>query len=348
MALQQRQQGGDNSTNFQAEVVHFHQSGVSIADPRGIAQDVYKANALEMAGLARSVAAERCEEWSEKFLMKLSKVSPALLAALMDPDIQHSLFSAQRDFARSGDDQLGDALADLLVLRCRTEPNSFTKVVLNEAIATLPKLTHAQVDILSLIWTLTRTYEPTVTEPAHLSTLWSRVIGPLLTDIPTSRSHIEHLSYAGCLTIGISGTSIWHLAMRTYGQLFSQGVSEEVIPGLLTNFWNDERVFKPCQRDSSLKRAAQEAEIFVEGTVLTDNEEYELRKLRDGNYLQQSEFVNEMSTGFPAIQNLCDVWDKSAMSAADLSTVGIAIAHSNARRFGGPEDDSPLEEWLKV
>ena len=346
MSTQQRQQGGDQSVNLQGGVV-FYQGGVSASEARTIAQDVFKANALEMAGLAQSVASERFQYWTEMFLARLERVSPDLFAALKDPDIQYSLFSAQRDYARSGDEQLGESLADLLVRRCQTDPESLTKVVLNEAISTIPKLTHAQVNLLTMIWTLTRTYEPEVTEPDHLSALWLKVLGPLLEKLPTPRAHLEHLSYAGCLTISNYGGSLWELAMASYGRLFSRGVSEEDLSSPVKELWNDERFFKPCLRDPKLKRLAQQTELISEGTTLEENVNFHFGNLRTNNYLMQKDFYAEMSVGFPAIEQLAELWDKSPMHLSNLSTVGIAIAHSNSRRFLGPnDDDSPLELWL--
>lgn len=340
----QQQQGGDRSVNLQGETV-IYQAGISMSDARTIAEDVFKANALELAGIAKTVATARCEEWSSAFLRKLRQESPALLGTLVDPDIQHVLFSAQRDFARSGDSALGEDLIDLLVKRCLAEPQSLEQLVLNEAVATLPKLTRGQVATLTAIWSLTRKYDPTISSAAQLASNLARHIAPLVPDISASKANLEHLSYAGCLTLGtvLSGT-IRETLMWSYGQLFCKGLSEEDLPGSLRAFWGDSRIFIPNAEDESLKRVVQRSEMPTVMTDFPEDLEFELHSVREENYLDPNELVELMSADYPAFSDLCTLWDNSSMGTAALSSVGITIAHTNWTRIYGPDEE--LGVWI--
>lgn len=340
----QRQQGGDRSVNLQGETV-IYQSGITVSDARDIAEDVFKANALELAGIAKEVATARCQEWSALFLSRLSQESPDLLGKLVDPDIQYALFSAQKNFARSGDQVLGHALIDLLVKRCQVDARSLEKLVLNEAIETVPKLTHGQVAILTVIWSLTRTYEPATLSPSHLATEWARRIGPLVPEMSGSRANLEHLSYAGCLTMGtVLYGSIWEIVMRTYGQLFCTGITLQAVPVPLRTYWDDSRFFKNFSDDGSLKRVSQPSEMPTGPDALPYELEYELESLRKGTYPSPDELVDIMSEDYPSFSDLCAVWDASQMGSSSLSSVGIAIGYSNWARLYGQDEE--LGVWI--
>ena len=82
------------------------------------------------------------------------------------------------------------------------------------------------------------------------------------------------------------------------------------------------------------------------GFDLPNNDSFDLGQLRTGNYLDRAEFVGEVAADFPDFVTLCDLWDNSLMSYVNLSTVGIAIAHSNSGRIHGPDENPGLEVWL--
>jgi hypothetical protein len=113
---EQNQQGGDNAINAQAgrDVVV---QGVTYTEARQIATDVYRANALEMQGLAKQVATERAEHLIDQFLSKMQVKGVPNISEAARPDFQHILFEAQKAFARAGDDATEAVLVDLLVQR---------------------------------------------------------------------------------------------------------------------------------------------------------------------------------------------------------------------------------------
>jgi hypothetical protein len=122
------QSGVNKSTNLQAGVINFN--GVSINEVRQLALDVYKANALELAGLARNTALSRAEQVTEKFLNDLSEKNPEGLKQFSEPDFQHSLFEAQRAFSRNGDKNLEELLVNLLVNRAGESEKNESPLVL--------------------------------------------------------------------------------------------------------------------------------------------------------------------------------------------------------------------------
>src|SRR5690349_2068391 len=147
-----KQTAGDYSHNLQAQTINI--TSITVAEARQIALDVFKANALELAGVARQLFESRGREFIELYLQELSKRRPECMQSFADPDMQYAIFTAQRDSARSGDQDLSDLLVDILVDRAAEQPRTLKRIVLDEALATAPKLTTQEYDLLSLAFLL--------------------------------------------------------------------------------------------------------------------------------------------------------------------------------------------------
>ena len=84
------------------------QTGLSVADVRTVALGVFRENFQVLQGIAAETARARAEEMIEAYLTKLLVENPSGLDQANDPDFQYALFAAQREYARSGDKDLGD------------------------------------------------------------------------------------------------------------------------------------------------------------------------------------------------------------------------------------------------
>lgn len=148
----QEQEINDGSQGYQAgRDIHITNNGLSYREVRQVALDVYKANMMELSVVAREVAGKRAEEITEVLISKLMQEFPKGFEKANDPDFQHGLFSVQKEFARSGDKNLGKLLVELLVEKTKLPSRTLSDVALNEALATAPKLTNQQLGILSTL-----------------------------------------------------------------------------------------------------------------------------------------------------------------------------------------------------
>src|SRR4051812_40016868 len=109
-----RQEGAEGSTNLQGNSIVVHQ-GLSYVDVKSIALDVFKSNFLELSEKAASTAKERAEELVDKFLDELQNRSPQSVENMENPSMQFALYSAQKEYVKSGDKDLADVLVDILV-----------------------------------------------------------------------------------------------------------------------------------------------------------------------------------------------------------------------------------------
>ena len=151
MADRQEQRGGRQSTNYQAQTINIAH-GSSLAEVRDIALEIFQANFFQLAGTAAQTAQSRAEELVGNFISELRDRNPAGAHHAADPDFQYSLIIAQREYARSGDRELGDLLVNLLVDRTASEKRTTQQISLNEAIGAVPKLTNGQLAAITVVF----------------------------------------------------------------------------------------------------------------------------------------------------------------------------------------------------
>lgn len=216
----QNQIAGDQSTNIQARSVAIHQHNYYSPKPDEVKQELtalFEANFLRLQSLARTTAEERATAITERFLSELMSRNQAGLAAAQDPDVQAAIFTAQRDYARSGRDDLEQVLVDLLVERATA--TDLARIVLNEAITVAPKLTEAQLDTLSLI--LVFVHCPPLGQSfdrwSDLAEYLNCNVGPFINEALKSDATFSHLKYTGCISMDSSGMTMLSRITQRFG-----------------------------------------------------------------------------------------------------------------------------------
>ncbi|MGI6619122.1 MAG: LPO_1073/Vpar_1526 family protein [Bacillota bacterium] len=114
----QVQNSGNNSTNIQAKEIKI---GITYSEARQIAQDVFEADFYRLSEQAMKEAKARASAFAEQFLSELQKRAPYALSSMLDPDMQFAFHTSQKEYARTGDKDLGQLLVDILVDRAKND-----------------------------------------------------------------------------------------------------------------------------------------------------------------------------------------------------------------------------------
>ena len=130
----QKQEAGDGSTNLQGQSIVIHQ-GISYADAREIALDVYKANFIQLSQEAADLARQRATELTDDFLQKLKADNESAVASMSTPGMQAAIYEAQKQYAKTGDKNLEGLLVDILVERAATSERNIKQIVLDESLS---------------------------------------------------------------------------------------------------------------------------------------------------------------------------------------------------------------------
>lgn len=341
------QRSGDDSVNLQAENITIN-TGLSIAHVKEIALDVFESNFYKLAGVAKETADSRAKEITEQFLTELSKKNPEGLAASEDPDFQHSLFQAQKEYARCGDKELGDILVDILVDRSKEEERSLLQIVLNESLSIAPKLNSTQLDIISCCFNIVYTRRTNIGNISMFAEYLNSAVLVFADAVGEKDSNYKHIEYVGCAAIRTGARDLVQNLMKTYKAIFCKGFERELLDDIAKEcpqIWN---VIIPCQQNINLVQAAGMDDETIRDMCseysISENHTNSLLNLNNREMMNKNEateFLNKLCPKFEKF--LADV-HKTQFKSLELTSVGIAIAHAHSRKKAG--FDADLSIWI--
>lgn len=347
MTGKQVQRSGDQSVNIQSQ--GDVNVGITYTEARQIAQDVFEANFYRLSETAYDVARQRADELVSAYLRKLAERNPEALKSTQDPDMQYALFTAQKEFARTGDNDLADILVDILVDRASHSERSLLQLVLNESLLVAPKLTSYQYDTLSVIFIVRYTRRIGMNGIEMLAQYLRTTILPFIDDLRSDNSCYQHLEYAGCGAVQIGARTFEDALKTTYPGLFWKGATKQDLDELPAIDDIPPQLIIPSLHNPELFQFS----AIDENTVTKICREHNYPEERIGQlvsfqkkHLMDDQQIKEFLVNLePRIKRLIDVWDSSSMQNFTLTSVGIAIAHANIRRKINDELD--LTIWIK-
>lgn len=346
----QVQQVKSDSTAIQAggNVTVIQTSGLSYSEVKEVALDVFTNNFYMLAGKAQDVAKERAEQITEDFLEKLQKENPEGFSKAEDPDFQHALFTVQKEYARNGDEDLGDLLIDLLVDRSKQEQRDILQIVLNESLNVAPKLTNDQLAALAMVFIFKYTQNTDIVDHKSFGE-YLDTIESFIDKLSKKISCYQHLQFSSCGSINtLSATKLEQRLGTTYQGLFLKGFDPDEINKRNLSIGMDPRFIGPCMNDLSkvqVKVLNKELlERMIDEAGLVDTDKQQLLSLFDLNKMSDDEIKQKCIEIRPYMDTLFDIWNDSYMSRFTLTSVGIAIGHANIKRSTGELTD--LSIWI--
>lgn len=344
----QEQKSGNNSVNVQAGEI-IVQRGLSYAEIKEVALDIFKANFYELAGKAKDIARSRAEEITENFLRKLQQENPYGFSKAEDPDFQHALFIIQKEYARYGDNNLGDLLVDLLVDRSKCEQRDILQIVLSASLDTVPKLTMDQLSALAIIFLFSHTDDDGIRNDQDLGEYFDKHVLPHVDTLNTSEACYRHLEFAGCGSIGSGGKSLESVLGTAYQGIFNEGFFSYQLAPLSITQEQYENLFSGHPRNTVKMqirvRNKEELEKKLDTMSLSPEDKREITSYFDGGKMPRHAIREKCISLRPYMKRVFDTWEGSDMQTFILTSVGIAIGHANIRRFAG--QFPPLARWIK-
>lgn len=341
------QKSGDNSINIQAESFNLH-SGLSISHVRELAMEVFESNFYKMVGIAKETAEERAKEITDLFVKELAARNPNGLKATEDPDFLHSLFIAQREYAKSGERDLGDILVDILVDRTKQQGANLLKIVLNESIAVASMLNSEHLDILACLFNVAYVKSNTIVDLISLKNHIDDNILRFSTSIASKISNYQHLEFARCASIRTGSRNIIQILTSSYPAMFRKGYPRSAIQNLeaadpaiislhIKNFHDSTLIQAGGMDESVIRTMCETNNISPESTT-------ELVRINESNQMSEQEARTFLCTLCPKFTTFILEIENSRFSSLELTSVGIAIAHAHSRKKAG--FDADLSIWI--
>lgn len=341
----QSQTSGDDSINIQGRDISI---GLSYTETRQVAMDVFEANFVRLRDIAADVARSRAEALLDTFLKRAAEEGHKQIPEAENPDFQAALFTAQKEYARTGDEDLGDLLVRLLVDRTKESNRNLMQIVLNESLTVAPKLTVNQLDALSLIFILKYTRSTVLASLKALHEFLDKFILPFVSELNTKMSTYQHLEFAGCGAISLTQTPIGEVFRHNYPGIFSKGFTPEELEATGINKAQQPNLITNCLHDSTLLQInalnSETIDKLFSDLGVSEDVATKLRNLHDSKIMSDVEIKEYIIREKPALARLFEVWEGSSMKNMTLTSVGIAIAHGNMRRRTGESFD--LTIWI--
>lgn len=229
---------GNYSTNNQAGgdlTVTNNYEGKSYDEIKAISLDVFKENFYKLSEQAQGKVNERAEILIDRILDKLKILElteEKLSQKISNPDVQYALINAQKQYARSGEDSSLEMLTELLVQRFSANEDSLKKIVINEAIEVMTKITPDQINNLTLLF---------LVKSCKLANV--NILFDLIYELyekfgnytEKSIDFYEHLQYTGLLTNDIFTTNhqpLGYLMSKDYPEDLDKHVANVVYKDL--------------------------------------------------------------------------------------------------------------------
>lgn len=344
----QKQVVGDGSNVVQGGGDVTVNVGLTYAEARSIAQDVAKATFFELAGQAREIMSFRVEEITDRVIAKLASENPAGLDKATDPDFQYSLLTVQKEYGRSGDEDLGDLLVDLLVERSKESDRNILQIVLNQSLITAPKLTKQHLASLALIYLFKHTANLKLQSSDDLGKYLDEHVMPFVADRSGNDAAYQHLAFTGCGSMTIQRVDLGEIFRQSYPGLFQKGLSDEDLQTIGFDTYIRPPFFIRCLNDSTkqqIKALNNEnlSQLFVKHPV-SANIQVKIESMFKENLMPAHVVKDKIISLRPYMTDIFAWWSGSPAGGFALTSVGIAIGHANISRNVGPFAD--LSMWI--
>lgn len=328
----------DNSQNY----------GLSYVDAKEIALDVFKSNFYKLSGEAADIAIKRVENFTEDLMSKMQAEHEQLLNNFSDPDLQYTLYEAQKTVARKNDKQISELLMELIINRANESDESLLQITLNESIEVMGKLSKRQVDLLTLIFTSFYLTPMLLNYKENLYDFFQNHFMNFYHN-DFSAGDYQHFNYTGAAVYSSIGEKNYsQFVLNTHKGFFNRGVDKkeylklvgehECLTRFLIPHINDNERFMPvCSRVDTTK-------LFVVQEGLTKEAEIELVKIITNNIIPESEVLTFLETAIPFMEPFINYINTSSIKNTELTGVGIVIALTNLKRIGV---EYPMEIWIK-
>lgn len=348
----QKQNASEGSHAYQAGgdvVVH---QGLTPAQMKQIL-DAVAAQYPQQAAVAMAVVNGRLADFERRFFETFGDKGAGNKRAMEDPDFLYVLKESQHAYIRSGDEGVRDTLMDLIARRSQEQSRTRLSLTLNNAVEIAAVLTRNEFAELSLSYLLRYTVSFGLRSVEALAQQLRNVVEPLLPDISRENASYQYLEACSCATLNqLGGGTVIAVLRQVYAGLFSQGFTQQDLHSkfdeprraLVTPEW-----YCPCSSNPQKLQTQflnkDELDRYAKAKGWTENEKNSVWGLIDSTTLNGEDLTKRIEPHWPAIRRLTDLWDNTPMGRLNLTTVGIAIGHSNLVRLGKFKAD--LGIWIK-
>ena len=336
MFEKQEQSANNGSIALQSGRDSIVYIGISYADAKNIAEDVFKNNFYKVSEIAANEVGKRLEYIINEIIKRFREYNPEGIVKFKEPGFQVALYEVQKAYAKTGDINLADMLVDMLIERSKHDERSYLQIVMDEAITVIPKLTTEHLNIMTNIFILWTLKNDNISTYKGFIKFIKSIIEPFLFD--NRRSYFSYLVYLGCITSNFFSEDIKNIFFKKYQGLFQKCSDVKNIEK-----FNNLDLFILCNNTNKYKIKALNHKILEDKLCkgnIKENDKKFLHELFDKNFMDMNDIKNICMRLYPNIEKIYYLWERTPLCSFHLTPVGNAIAYTNIKKhFGTWEED---------
>lgn len=345
------QKSGDNSTNLQAnrDIVVNTSNSVALYSIEEVAKQLMGSVFGELPDDTKKQIEMNQKSYFQALsenLGKIVKQNEELKKVIDSPDFQYISKTASISASRSSSAELHKNLSSLIAHRINNDNEDLKRIVYDEAISTIGKLTTDQLKIITLCYLLKYTsYGGIVSWETYKSYLDTH-IKPFL-GFKNTNAEFQHIEYAGCGSLGIGSWDVINIHRQQYSFLFSNLTEKDQIDGLaLADEIKKEIVILDPKVDKYFIKFRNKSELeeHLKGKKVDDETTKKLVSIYESHIKNNDEIKNKMAEETSIGKELLELGDKSNIKHLSLTSVGIAIGASYFEQTTGKKIDISI--WI--
>lgn len=346
-----KQKSGDNSTNLQAggDIVVNNTKSVALYSIEEVAKQLMGSVFGELPDDTKKQIESNQKSYFQALsenLGKILKQNKELKKVVSTPDFQYISKNATISASRSSSIELHKNLSSLIIQRINNDNEDLKRIVYNEAISTINKLTIDQLKIITLCYLLKYTsYGGIVSWEAYKKYLDTH-IKPFL-GFKNTNAEFQHIEYAGCGSIGIGSWDLININKQQYSFLFLNLVEKDQIDNLtLSDEIKKEIVTLDVKEDKYFIRFKNKTDLekYLKDKMIDEETSKKLISIYESHIKNDDDIKKKIFKETNTGKELIELWEKSNLKHLSLTSVGIAIGTSYFEQTVGEKIDISI--WI--
>lgn len=323
------QTGSGTQINTQTGDVNINY-GLRYEELQSLVNTLLENNFPKLQQIAKEAAKDNVEKFAKTFFEKAKELNKEEQAKFTDPDIQFALTKAIEANARKDSDELRNILSSLMIKRVQNDQNDLKRIVLNEAIFTINKLTVNELKIITLCFIVGYTADKSIQDFASFNNYLEKYIGPFLSFKDTV-SEFEHIQYTGCGSLEITEINLLDVFNKRYPIIFFTDFDPPEIEnlGIPEIIKNDLFLFNPLLNKYRIKHTEKE-EFYklLNAYEISPEARGKIDSLYQHHIMDHPTFTKLMEEKTQDGKRLLECYKNSRIQSLRLTSVGKAIAAS--------------------
>lgn len=335
-----KQIAGDNSHQIQAQTVNI---GMSYTEVKNLCQDLIQSELDTYKQDAFVEAEKRFNKISDRLLERLSQLEDSTRQRFQEPSIQFAVNETMKEYIRSGKEELGDDLIDLMIERLKVEEHTTKQSLIDEARQILPKLSNSAVAVLAMLTFVKLIFHRERTEFVRILEKLTSLAGELGTPQSLDIAYLEQARCGQSLSFVTSNKNFVEEMKNTYDVLFSHPVSLEEFNQFMREYGINQEEKTPILLailiffDTKAQGMIYKYSTFPESRIKDEIKKY-MNLLKDRLSLYSEEEVRAYFLGIsPMWQNVINLFERKDIKSFMLSPVGMYIGTRKLSRVLGEE-----------